>query len=153
MSATSAQFYAVCPGRQTNRLSSLRAARILVTSLTARPCFELYISAPELNLVNPRIAYLMTLLASPWTWLASLPLLLYLYVATNDRKLLQVPPEVLKTSPERVTGQEVLHLFERMKEKGDGAHPILEHLPPASGRRYIVIGGVSTLFVSHARLC
>ncbi|KAI0064910.1 NAD-P-binding protein [Artomyces pyxidatus] len=67
----------------------------------------------------------------------------YLYVRLNDAKLMRLPPEVEATfSPHRVTPQDAREAAERLEKE-----PITigEHLPPRTGRRYIVVGGAGFL--------
>jgi hypothetical protein len=74
--------------------------------------------------------------------LASSPiLLLVLYIYWNDRRLTQIPPRVLYFSPKRHTADDVHAQAERLA----AAPPIddMEQIPPKTGRRYIIVGGVS----------
>lgn len=68
-------------------------------------------------------------------------LLLVLYIYWNDWRLTQIPPRVLYFSSKRHTPDDVYAEAERLAE----APPIedMEHIPPKTGRRYIVVGGVS----------
>lgn len=73
-----------------------------------------------------------------------LPVLLYFYVRANDAKLTRLPPEATAFSPRRWTVEDL----ERTAASPAiaGSSPSLfspEELPPKTGRRYIVIGGVS----------
>jgi hypothetical protein len=74
--------------------------------------------------------------------LSAIPLLLYLYIRQNDRGLTRLAPEALAFSPTRYTEDVARAAAKRFAE-----HPIsaLDHIPPQTGRRYIVVGGVSVL--------
>jgi hypothetical protein len=85
-----------------------------------------------------------------WVWLLGLsviPLLFYLYIRQNDRALTRLAPEALAFSPTRYTEDVARTAAKRFAE-----HPIsvLDHIPPQTGRRYIVVGGVSFLSNCHA---
>ncbi|KAL6306081.1 NAD(P)-binding protein [Sparassis latifolia] len=71
------------------------------------------------------------------------PLLVFLYIRTNDRKLSSLPAEVIATSPKRWTKEEVKQTEAALV----GAPPSLlsGQLPPKTGRRYIVVGGAGFL--------
>ena len=74
--------------------------------------------------------------------LASSPIfLLVLYIYWNDRRLIQIPPRALCLSPKRHTAVDVHAEAERLA----ASPPIddTETIPPKTGRRYIVVGGVS----------
>ena len=74
--------------------------------------------------------------------LASSPiLLLVLYIYWNDRRLIQIPPRVLHLSSKRHTTLDVHAEAERLA----ASTPIedTEKIPPKTGRRYIIVGGVS----------
>ena len=80
-----------------------------------------------------------------WVWLlglSAIPLLLYLYIRQNDKCLTRLTPEALAFSPTRYTEDVARTAAKRFAE-----HPIsaLDHIPPKTGRRYIVVGGVSFL--------
>lgn len=67
-------------------------------------------------------------------------LLLCAYVRINDTKLLIIPERALALSPQRCSPSDVLADSDRLKTSPislDG------QLPPKTGRRYIVVGGVS----------
>ena len=77
-----------------------------------------------------------------WIALASSPiLLLVLYIFWNDRRLIQIPPRALYLSPKRHTAVDVHAEAERLAS----SPPIddTDKIPPKTGRRYIVVGGVS----------
>lgn len=85
---------------------------------------------------------------SLWLALAALPVLLFLYVRANDAKITLPHPAAVALSPERWTLDEVKRTAEA-QEARVGSSPSLfapEELPPKTGRRYIVVGGVSALF-------
>ena len=69
------------------------------------------------------------------------PLLIFLYIRSNDAKLTRLPPEALLISPKRWTEEDIQSCY---KTAQDGPVSLLgDKLPPKTGRRYIVIGGVS----------
>lgn len=73
--------------------------------------------------------------------------LLYLYVRINDSKLMRLPPSVAKAfQSERWTEEDVKKEFIRMQEKPMN---IEGKLPPKTGRRYIVVGGVRIYHCWH----
>ena len=70
----------------------------------------------------------------------TLLLLAYLYGKHNDAKLIKVPPEVKAQatcdfSPENIRSTAA--------QLGESPLRITNRLPPRTGRRYIVVGGVS----------
>lgn len=65
---------------------------------------------------------------------------LYTYIVLNDNKLCQLPPEAEVFSPDRLTPQDAVAAFKKLQEK---PVDISDFLPPKTGRRYIVVGGVS----------
>ena len=67
--------------------------------------------------------------------------LVFLYGYLNDRKLGQFPPEASLFSPARFTPQSVRAAAEALSK-----NPVVMKnlLPPKTGRRYVVIGGVSS---------
>ena len=68
-------------------------------------------------------------------------LLLILYIYWNDLRLTRVPSRALYFSPKRHTAEDVHAEAERLA----AAPPIenREKIPPKTGRRYIIVGGVS----------
>ena len=82
------------------------------------------------------------------TGVLSLPLtallLIYLYVKLNDAKLAKVPPEVWVQAPSDFSPDNIRLTAKRLK---DSPSQIKNRLPPRTGRRYIVVGGVSEEFV------
>lgn len=68
-------------------------------------------------------------------------LLLVLYIYWNDRRLIRIPPRALYFSPKRHTAADTHAEAERLAR----SPPIddTETIPPKTGRRYIVVGGVS----------
>ncbi|KAF2755131.1 NAD(P)-binding protein [Pseudovirgaria hyperparasitica] len=48
------------------------------------------------------------------------------------------PPEILPLSPNRVTRKEILEAYERVKKS---PIDVRKFIPPATGRRYIIVGG------------
>ena len=72
---------------------------------------------------------------------SSLILLLVLYIYWNDRRLIRIPPRALYFSPKRHTAVDIHAEAERL-----ATSPSIddtEKIPPKTGRRYIVVGGVS----------
>ncbi len=67
--------------------------------------------------------------------------LAYLYIIHNDQALTALPPEGEDISPRRFTAEEIQSTFNRLRED---PITIEDKLPPKTGRRYIVVGGVST---------
>jgi hypothetical protein len=63
-----------------------------------------------------------------------------IYIYYNDRKLDAQPLEVQAFSPHRATVTSIKETAQRVKDTG--RHPVLDQLPPATGRLYVVIGGV-----------
>lgn len=72
-------------------------------------------------------------------FLASL-LLIYLYGKLNDAKLIKVPPEVGAQATCDFSPENIRLTAARLKES---PLQITDRLPPRTGRRYIVVGGVS----------
>ena len=73
-----------------------------------------------------------------------LPLLIYLYVRVNDAKIATLVPEAIALSPERWKLEEVKRVAKSPALTNSSASLFSpEELPPKTGRRYIVIGGVS----------
>jgi len=72
----------------------------------------------------------------------SVPLLLLgLYVYWNDRRWNTIPPSALYFGPKRFTPDDVRAMAERVTNSPPIATK--EVLPSRTGRRYIVVGGVS----------
>ena len=69
-------------------------------------------------------------------------LLLYLYVRLNDTKLMQLPHDVASAfSPKRISAKDALEAAETW-EKTSTTLSAKVFLPPTTGRRYIIVGGV-----------
>lgn len=82
-------------------------------------------------------------MASNWWYLILVPLLYALYVRINDAKLQRLPPEAASLSPQRWSEKLVLKTKEKIA-KVEGVSLLKDSdLPPKTGRRYIVVGGVS----------
>ena len=84
--------------------------------------------------------------------LASSPvLLLVLYIYWNDRRLIQLPPRALYFSPKRHTAADIHAEAERLAS----SPPIddTNKIPPRTGRRYIVVGGVSCYNYELRKAC
>ena len=80
-----------------------------------------------------------------WAWLlciSAIPLFLYLYIVQNDKGLTRLAPEALAFSPTRYTENDARSAAKRLVEH---PIPVLGQIPPKTGRRYIVVGGVSVL--------
>jgi nucleoside-diphosphate-sugar epimerase len=60
------------------------------------------------------------------------------YLAKINRALLQQPPDALALSPARWTTEEIRDAYEKFKEH---AIHIDDAFPPATGNRYVVVGG------------
>jgi hypothetical protein len=67
-------------------------------------------------------------------------LFVYLYGKLNDAKLTKVPPEVRAQASSDFSPENIRLTAARLKES---PFQINNHLPPRTGRRYIVVGGVS----------
>ena len=84
-------------------------------------------------------------MASTWIAAAFTLLLAALYVWLNDKKLNRIPSKVTSLSPNRWSPKDIRKTLEKyvngrtrlLSQKGD--------LPPKTGRRYIIVGGVSLL--------
>lgn len=66
-----------------------------------------------------------------------------LYVFWNDRKLLALPPNVEAISPGRTTRETIRSIAKDVAAWN--RNPVVECLPPATGRRYIIVGGAGFL--------
>ena len=69
-----------------------------------------------------------------------MPLLTWLYAKLNDAKLEKVPPEVEAQPTDDFSPENIRLTAARLKES---PLQIASNLPPRTGRRYIVVGGVS----------
>ena len=77
----------------------------------------------------------------------AVPLLFPLYIWLNDAKLTRLPPEALRISPERWSEEGIRECYASLK---DGPTSLLNgQLPPRTGRRYIVVGGVSAQSIAR----
>jgi hypothetical protein len=75
--------------------------------------------------------------------LLSVPLLLYFYIRLNDAKLMQLPHDVASAfSPQRITASDALAAAATWEKTTLESKAFL---PPRTGRRYIVIGGVGSI--------
>jgi hypothetical protein len=69
-------------------------------------------------------------------------LLLYLYVRLNDAKLMHLPHDVASAfSPKRISANDALEAAAAW-EKVSTTLTAKTFLPPRTGRKYIVVGGV-----------
>lgn len=76
-----------------------------------------------------------------WLFLSLAALLLvYFYGKLNDAKLTRVPPEVKAQASDDFSPENIRLTAARLKESPP---QITNRLPPRTGRRYIVVGGVS----------
>ena len=66
-------------------------------------------------------------------------LLAYLYGKLNDAKLTKIPPEVRAQATCDFSSENILLTAARLKES---PLQIGSRLPPRTGRRYIIVGGV-----------
>jgi hypothetical protein len=74
--------------------------------------------------------------------LAVIPLVLLLfYIRLNDRGLTRLPADALAFSPNRYTQKGVRETADRISQSPIS---IIDQLPPKTGRRYIVVGGVNS---------
>jgi hypothetical protein len=73
--------------------------------------------------------------------------ILYLYIRHNDAALNRTPPEVLKLSPNRCSLNDIHARAEKLDREPIS---ISVHLPPKTGRYYIVVGGVTIFASFHA---
>jgi hypothetical protein len=78
--------------------------------------------------------------------LLGLILLLVLYIRRNDRRLMSIPLEALQFSLKRCTPKDVNITAERLAHSEPLSKKDYASLPPKTGRRYIVVGGVRSLF-------
>ena len=74
---------------------------------------------------------------------------LYIYVRTNDAKIGPLHPAALAHSPERWTPESVqrtaAEIQTKLKGSTSGSLIAPEEMPPKTGRRYIITGGVSAI--------
>ena len=70
-------------------------------------------------------------------------LFVYLYVKLNDAKLSKIPPEVRAQATSDFSPENIISTAARLKEFPPR---INSRLPPRTGRRYVVVGGVSNVF-------
>jgi hypothetical protein len=69
-----------------------------------------------------------------------LVLLLYLYIRLNDAKTMRLPDEVASAfSPHRISAKDALEAAATSETRRFDSKTFL---PPKTGRRYIVVGGV-----------
>jgi len=70
----------------------------------------------------------------------TLLILVYLYAKLNDAKLGRIPPEVKAQATSDFSPENIRLTAARLKES---PLQIASHLPTRTGRRYIIVGGVS----------
>lgn len=79
--------------------------------------------------------------------------LLYLYVRFNDAKLMQLPHDVASAfSPKRISAKDALEAAAAW-EKVSTSLTAKAFLPPRTGRKYIVVGGVGFMYTNLLRVC
>jgi hypothetical protein len=66
--------------------------------------------------------------------------LLFLYIRLNDAHLTHIPKSVLSITPTRATPENIRQTGDRLKSAAPIS--IVDQLPPKTGRKYIVVGGV-----------
>lgn len=72
-----------------------------------------------------------------------IPLFIFAYVWLNDAKLTRLPAEAASISPERWTDERIQRSYTALRDSGKSS--LLDgKLPPKTGRRYVVVGGVSS---------
>ncbi len=82
--------------------------------------------------------------ATLWLSLASIPLLFYLYVRANDAKITRLTSEAALFAGKRWTLEDVKQTAGSAALTSPSASLFSpEELSPKTGRRYIVVGGVS----------
>jgi len=86
----------------------------------------------------------MALLAvAQWTTIVFIPIaIISLYICWNDRAIKRIPTSAQYFSPKRCTVQDVLAMAESLASSPPLSIKDKENLPPKTGRRYIVVGGV-----------
>ena len=62
------------------------------------------------------------------------------YVKLNDSRLGRIPQRALQLSPKRVAPEDIPPLRKRLADENKS---IDDQMPTKTGRRYIVVGGVS----------
>ena len=82
------------------------------------------------------------MVATVW-YVAGGLLLLVSYIKINDAKLRRIAPEAAAFAPTRWTEQDVKRTSEQLAPSS--ASLLDDKLPPRTGRRYIITGGVSDL--------
>ena len=76
-----------------------------------------------------------------WSGLILSPIfILILYIRWNDRALTSIPTSAIYFAPKRCTADDVYATAERLANSPPLSKN--ENLPPRTGRRYIVVGGV-----------
>lgn len=82
------------------------------------------------------------MVATIWLVVSGL-LLVVLYIRVNDAKLGRIAPEAAAFSPKRWAPEEVRHAVDELASSS--ASLLNGQLPPKTGRRYIITGGVSII--------
>jgi hypothetical protein len=79
----------------------------------------------------------------------SIALLLYFYIRLNDAKLMHLPRDVASAfSPQRINARDALEAAAAARREKPTPEP-KAFLPPRTGRRYIVIGGVRIMSLGN----
>lgn len=73
-------------------------------------------------------------------WILFSVALLVLYIRSNDQRLTSIPESVLAVSPTRCTPEDVRLTAAKLQKSPIS---IGDQIPPKTGRRYIVVGGVN----------
>jgi hypothetical protein len=109
-------------------------------------CFRhIPINSPPWYLLEPRGAIVPAMGFTGLVFFSlAVQLLIYLYAKLNDAKLSKVPPEVKAQAPSNFSLENIRSTAIRLIES---PLQINNRLPPRTGRRYIVVGGVSGEFV------
>lgn len=85
------------------------------------------------------------MVATVW-YIAGGLLLLVVYIKTNDAKLRRISPEAAAFAPNRWKEEDVGRTSEQLS--ASPASLLDDKLPPKTGRRYIITGGVSPVLIS-----
>ena len=85
-----------------------------------------------------------------WLPLVAIPLFFYLYVRINDAKIARLTADAALFSGKRWTLEDVKQTATSAALKGPSASLFSpEELSPKTGRRYVVVGGVSAISLAR----
>jgi hypothetical protein len=70
---------------------------------------------------------------------------LYLYIRHNDKKIMHLPDDVAAISAKELTPEVIQATVQQL---ADNPITITSMLPPKTGRRYIVVGGVCAFTIA-----